>query len=82
MTLPPDCDRCLPDQPFILGGRPWTLSLVSTSNNAEGTNSLKFDDIIPILTKAIQELATYNDKQAQEIARLRRDFDAYKEAHP
>ncbi|MDD3029910.1 MAG: tail fiber domain-containing protein [Alphaproteobacteria bacterium] len=57
-------------------------SIVSTRNNAERTKGLKFDEIIPLLTKAIQELKTHNDKQSQEIARLRHDFDAYKEAHP
>jgi DNA recombination-dependent growth factor C len=50
-------------------------AVVVTADNAEKTKSIKYDEIIPVLTKAIQELKADNDK-------LRTEFEVYKTAHP
>jgi Chaperone of endosialidase len=50
-------------------------SVVVTEDNDEGTKEMKYSELIPVLTKAIQELKADKDD-------LRREFEAYKVAHP
>jgi hypothetical protein len=53
-------------------------SLVLTSDDADKTLSLKYDQIIPILTKAIQEQQTEIAAQRTEIDALKKDVVALK----
>ena len=69
---------------------------VLTANDADKTKGLKYDELIPVLTKAVQEMKTDSDAAADKqtanakaIEELRaksdelhREFEAYKEAHP
>jgi hypothetical protein len=56
-------------------------SVVITEDNKEGTKDLKYTELIPVLAKAIQQLKSANDDQVKALEQLRRDFDAYKNAH-
>ena len=44
--------------------------------------NLNYEAIIPLLTKAVQHLKAANDNQAKSLEDLRREFRAYKAAHP
>jgi hypothetical protein len=41
--------------------------IVLTANDKDRTNGLKYDELIPVLTLAVQELKAANDSQAAEI---------------
>ena len=53
-----------------------------THGAADETLALKYTSLIAPMIASIQELKKRNDKIEIENASLRRDFDAYREAHP
>lgn len=53
-------------------------SAVLTENNAEKTKGLKSNELITVLTKAVQELKAANDRQEQELQTLKTELAAVK----
>jgi len=56
-------------------------SVVLTENNEEKTKGLKYNELIAVLTKAVQELKTANDRQEQELQALKTELAAVKALH-
>lgn len=54
--------------------------IVLTQNNDEKTKGLKPTELIPFLTKAVQELSAANDNLRSELDELRSEIDALKAA--
>jgi hypothetical protein len=54
--------------------------VVSTADDADKTLGLKYDSLIPVLTKAIQELKTDNDAEAGQIKALTDRLEALEAA--
>jgi hypothetical protein len=57
-------------------------SVVVTEENDEKTKGIKYSELIPILTKAVQELKAENDAQAAKLNELSQAFLKYKGTHP
>jgi len=56
-------------------------SVVLTEKNEERTKGLKYNELIAVLTKAVQELKTANDRQEQELQALKTELAAVKALH-
>ncbi len=56
--------------------------VVVTQDDAEKTKALKYEELIPVLTQAAQELSQAVQDLKAENGKLRTEFETYKAAHP